>query len=153
MRQAKRSVVLCIACATLMACGEESGPTGSSSLGLHDGAWLLTVRQITERVPSSVTVPTAPLPDSAYVPVPAGTSYRLELSEQGRRLTVMDPRMLGVRESTSPERLTYALTEGTFAGGRVAVWAAADGLEAELTIYGSGVAVVRSERGPLRETQ
>jgi len=41
------------------------------------------------------------------------------------------------------------ITKDTFAGGRFVVWAADVGLQAELTIYGSGVPIVSSERGPL----
>jgi hypothetical protein len=43
----------------------------------------------------------------------------------------------------------YNITEGYFAGGRLAVWVAEYHFEAELTQFGSGVPVIISERGSL----
>jgi hypothetical protein len=45
--------------------------------------------------------------------------------------------------------LRYELTEGAFAGGRFVIGSVASGLEAELTLYGSGVPIASSERGAL----
>jgi hypothetical protein len=54
-------------------------------------------------------------------------------------------------EQATADRLIYAVVEGTFAGGRIMVWRAAnDDLQAELTIYGSGLPVIKSERGSIR---
>jgi hypothetical protein len=38
---------------------------------------------------------------------------------------------------------------GTFAGGRLVIWSGTSGLQAELTLYGSGVPIFSSERGAL----
>jgi hypothetical protein len=55
--------------------------------------------------------------------------------------------MVAQLEQENAERLIYSLVAGVFAGGRIVVWREAGGIQAELTIYGSGVPVVRSERG------
>jgi hypothetical protein len=41
------------------------------------------------------------------------------------------------------------LTKNLFAGGRFVVWSSDGGFEAEYTVYGSGVPIISSERGPL----
>jgi len=46
--------------------------------------------------------------------------------------------------------LRHDLTVGTVAGGRFRVWVGETGLQAERTLYGSGVPILLSERGPLR---
>jgi hypothetical protein len=56
--------------------------------------------------------------------------------------------MKGVRSSPT-ELLLYNLNEGTFAGGRFVVWSGKNGLQGELTIYGSGVYIISSERGSI----
>ena len=43
----------------------------------------------------------------------------------------------------------YDLDKGLFAGGRFFVWITEGQFEAEYTIYGSGVPIIRSERGYL----
>jgi hypothetical protein len=46
--------------------------------------------------------------------------------------------------------VSFDLIEGTFAGGSFGVSAEDDGPEARLTLFGSGVPVLSSERCPLR---
>lgn len=43
----------------------------------------------------------------------------------------------------------YAIVEGLLAGGRFNVWIAEDQFQAELTVYGSGIPIIQSERGRL----
>jgi hypothetical protein len=52
------------------------------------------------------------------------------------------------RESASGQ-LHYELTAGATAGGRFLIWSTPAGLEAEITLYGSGVPIALSERGRL----
>jgi hypothetical protein len=58
----------------------------------------------------------------------------------------------GAKVMNGEEYKLYELDEGTFAGGRFIVWIIDNSFEAELTIYGSGVPIVKSERGYLRKS-
>lgn len=120
---------------------------------LHDGAWELTVDRALRAGRPVGGAPMDPLSEGDFAPVVAGATYRLEVSQGAARIAVVEPRMGGRLEQATAERLTYTLAEGTFAGGRFVVWREPSGLRAELTIYGSGVPVVRSERGSFREVQ
>jgi len=55
------------------------------------------------------------------------------------------PAIEGTLVGTRPGESRYALDKGTFAGGRLLI----SGDRAELTIFGSGVPIVGSERGSL----
>ena len=57
--------------------------------------------------------------------------------------------MTGNIETNAEDLRRYEIEEGLFAGGRFIVWIADDHFEAELTVYGSGVPIVTSERGRL----
>jgi hypothetical protein len=155
MNRLSGGVMLCVVFASVMACGKASGPTGNSPLGVisafHDGAWVLAVDRALPSGGSAVGSPAIPLLESDFVAVTGDTTYRLELSEQGARIVTAEPHMVGRLEDVSADRLTYGLVEGTFAGGRIVVWQSSGGLQGELAIYGSGVPVIRSERGSLHE--
>jgi hypothetical protein len=75
--------------------------------------------------------------------------YAVNVSEKGSRVSIGEEPLLGELTAETAGSLTYDLSHGTFAGGRFVVWAEAQGLQAELTLYGSGVPVAQSERGTL----
>ena len=95
------------------------------------------------------------LPESDFRPVSNGPTYPILVTNGGalveiggQKRTAVQPPMKGVRSSpTAP--LRYHLNEGTFAGGRLVVWSEKNGLQGELTIYGSGVYIISSERGTI----
>ena len=82
-----------------------------------------------------------------------GARYRLVVSQDAARIEVVEPQMVAQFEQANAERLIYGLVDGAFAGGRIMVWREASRIQAELTIYGSGLPVVRSERGSVRAVQ
>lgn len=145
-------VTLCavIACA---ACGDSSsaGSKTGAPLALEEGTWVLTVDRARPSATLLRSLPEGPVPDSIFVAVTGGPSYRLEVSRGGASIVVREPRLVGRLDEARPERLSYALVEGAFAGGRIVVWRTETDLRGELTIYGSGLPVVRSERGVLRK--
>ena len=149
-----RSAVLrSIGLASVIACGAcRSSDLSDSELrhAFHDGVWLLTVDRALRPGNSTVGVPRDPLSEADFEPVDGGARYRLVVSENAARIEVEEPRLVGQLEQATAERLIYGLVDGVFAGGRILVWREPSGIQAELTIYGSGVPVVRSERGPVR---
>jgi hypothetical protein len=154
----RSAVVLSIGLASVITCAAcRSSDSSDSELrhAFHDGVWLLTVdRALRPRELSTVGVPTDPLSEADFAPVDGGARHRLVVSEDAARIEIVDPRtqsqMVAQLEQANAERLIYGLVDGAFAGGRIVVWREASGVQAELTIYGSGVPVVRSERGSVR---
>jgi hypothetical protein len=92
------------------------------------------------------------LGEANYQPVLSGTIYRVVFSEQCSQVSIGDQPVEGLRTAVTDEGITYDLINGTFAGGRFVVLASVDDLQAELTIYGSGLPIVSSERGALVPT-
>lgn len=120
-----------------------------SGIDLSDGEWLLRVNRRWNGDPTSVTSPAAPLPQEDYEPVSDGPSYEILLGGHLRLASIGDEPFEGELTTEPDQELTYELTTGTLAGGRLVIRADASGLQAELTMYGSGVPIASSERGPL----
>jgi len=55
----------------------------------------------------------------------------------------------GRKTNEGDESIIYELDEGLLAGGRFIVWMNNDNLKVEFTIYGSGLPILKSERGHL----
>ena len=123
----------------------QEGTTGV----LTDGEWVLQVDRKWNGDSGSVQFPSDPLPEEAYEPVNDGDGYLVVFSNGQESVAVGDTPLLGEQASYADGRREYDLTTGTFAGGRFIVWPGAAGLQAELTIYGSGVPIISSERGAL----
>lgn len=153
----ERVVVLWTGLVSVVACGQASRPADSSESELrqtfHDGVWVFTVDRALRVGTATVGVPTAPLSETDFAPVDGGARYRLAVSEAAARIEVVESQMVARLEQATTERLTYDIVDGAFAGGRIVVWREPSGIQGELTIYGSGLPVVRSERGSVREVQ
>jgi hypothetical protein len=151
----RSAVVLSIGLASVIACAAcRSSDSSDAELrhAFHDGVWLLTVDRALRPGSSTlrVGVPTDPLSEADFAPVDGGARHRLVVSEDAARIEVVESQMVAQLEQATAERLIYGLVDGAFAGGRIMVWREPRGIQAELTIYGSGVPVVRSERGSVR---
>lgn len=121
----------------LMACGERE-PAGI------EGAWTLRVDRAWT-APDGVTSPTVALDEADYHAV-TGPDYAVVITETA--VEVGDVPMEGIRGADVGVRAHFDLDGGTFAGGRFQVWDDG-GLQAELTLFGSGVPIASSERGAL----
>lgn len=109
-----------------------------------DGAWRLVVDW---RWDGSSGGPLTPdqLEETDYQPVADGTSYVIEISEAWQGASIGVTPLIGalVSAADTAGALRYDLISGAFAGGRFLVWnGGAAGLQAELTLYGSGVPIV-----------
>lgn len=112
---------------------------------------VLRVDQTLDRASVSVRSPTNAIPDASFKPQQPEDRYELIVS--GDHVSVVPlagpPPSAGTMEGTraaSPAGETrFDLQSGTFAGGRLVI----RGDRGELTIFGSGVPIVSSERGSL----
>jgi hypothetical protein len=157
MKRARRVGAVSLVSTLIMACGESAGPSVGSLRGLsslfHDGAWVLTVDRALRSGVLAGHTPGAALAESDYEPVAVGRSYEFNVTAAGGRVVVSAPALVASLEEAGAEELRYGVVSGAFAGGRIVVWREASGLQGELTIYGSGVPVVQSERGLIREAR
>ena len=96
-----------------------------------------------------VQFPIDDLQESDYEETNESRQYSLSISEDGRMVMIEPGCIRGQRATDGVESRLYELEVGLVAGGRFVVWINNDRFEAELTIYGSGVPIVRSERGYL----
>ena len=119
-----------------------------AEFSLLDGKdFVLEVDRIAEML--DVQFPMDDLQESDYEETNEGTQYNVAFSEDGQMVTIEPGSIRGQKTNDGDESKLYELDEGVFAGGRFVVWINNDSFEAELTIYGSGVPIVISERGYL----
>jgi hypothetical protein len=120
-------------------------------LGLDDwngGSFVLVIdRRWRNEGSGGPSFPHDELDEEDYEPIEDGPRHSVKVGADGASVEVGEGPMKGERQQADESRIAYDLTGGVFAGGRFVVWKAEGGLEAELTIYGSGVPIVSSERG------
>ena len=145
------SLVLASACcALLQACVAEPS---ASSAWISDGEWELQVdrewaREGAQALPSSLT-------EDDYRLVSDGARYSVVVTDDCKKVEIREmgadgepPAKKGATRA-SGDPAVYWLQEGTFAGGQFVLRKGEKGLEAELTMFGSGVPITSSERGSL----
>ena len=126
---------------------------GLSLMSFSDGEWEFQVDRSWDGSSDGVQLPTDPLSEDDFTPVVDGPDLLVVVSHDGDRVVIGTDGLEGVRAAPSGDLVYYDLGAGTFAGGRFLVWAAEDCLQAELTIFGSGLPVLKSERGGLLPTR
>jgi hypothetical protein len=131
------------------AAGEVTDGCEASLGGFSDGTWELSVDRAWNASAGEAQFPTDELSEDDYEPVSDGPVLTIEVFDDGGKVAIGTNPIEGSLAAATAERIEYNLSEGTFAGGRFVVWEIGSGLQAELTIYGSGVPIVSSERGPL----
>lgn len=137
-------------CALLQACAAEPN---SSPAWISDGEWELKVdrewvKEGAQALPTSLT-------EDDYRLVSDGSRYSVVVTEGCKKVEIRGmgadgepPPKKGARHA-SGDPAVYWLQEGTFAGGQFVLLRGDRGLEAELTMFGSGVPIISSERGSL----
>jgi len=146
--------VLLLLCAVLAAgcSGRGGGPGARAAPSLEEftrGTWRLVVDRTWDGQAGNPRRPSDTLPESAYGAVAGGGQYSIFVSAGGDEIAIAEGSLHGRRTKESDALLEYRLGKGTFAGGRFVVRAGGDGLQGELTIYGSGRPIIKSERGPV----
>lgn len=118
---------------------------------LTDGGW--EFRADRRSTLEDVHLPSDELSEEDYLPFERGPRLTVTMSDGGSRVSIAGEMgeairsFAGTRKSATADRVIYDLD--AFAGGRFVVWRQDDGLQAELTLYGSGVPVIASYRGSL----
>ena len=119
-----------------------------AEFSLLDGnEFVMEVNRISEK--PDVQFPMDDLLESDYRETNEGEVYNITISEDGQMVIIEPGSIRGEKTMDGDKSKLYELDEGVIAGGRFIVWISNDSFEAELTIYGSGVPIVKSERGNL----
>jgi hypothetical protein len=125
---------------------------GAEPPALKDGNYTLKVTH-SARHPA-VQFPHSPIPEKEYQPAKDQPDIQLRFLDQGRKV-VVQPKgapgkaISGKLEKASADGRIYQLTEGLFAGGSLTLKQTNAGFIATYTIYGSGVPIIASFRGPV----
>lgn len=156
-----RSIVLFLsAILMVMSCNEiEPNETIVDSFSLLNGnEFSYEIDRISKG--PDVYSPHDDLNESDYEETNDGMTYHVHFSVNGKSVTI-DPAdtgknvtsdlgsIQGKRTNAENNSLFYELSFNGFLSGRFIVWKNTDGFEAELTLYGSGVPIIQSERGYL----
>lgn len=158
MRAACLSSVLAVAVSAAACPGSEGvaaadrGPDARPVIAgaLVDGAWVLRADRAWDREGAGVMLPSDPLGEADYRVLDAIVAYAVTISEAGAAVAIEAEGVVsGRRVSVAPDRVSFDLTGGLFAGGRFVVWWGDATLQAEFTVYGSGVPIIGSWRGTL----
>ena len=119
-----------------------------AEFSLLDGnEFVMEVNRISEK--PDVQFPMDDLQESDYRETNEGEVYNITISEDGQMVIIEPGSIRGEKTMDGDKSKLYELDEGVIAGGRFIVWISNDSFEAELTIYGSGIPIVKSERGYL----
>jgi len=115
---------------------------------LNGNNYILKVNRVIVNMPD-VQFPGEDLQESDYVMTIEHIQYDLAFSENGQIVEIEPGSIRGEIVDEDEESRRYNLVEGVFAGGRFVVWKNNEKFDGELTIYGSGVPIVLSDRGSL----
>lgn len=115
---------------------------------LNGNSYILKVNRVIINMPD-VQFPMDDLQESDYTITTKHIQYDVTFSENGQTVSIEPGSLLGEIANEDNESRRYDLVEGVFAGGRFVVWKNNEKFDGELTIYGSGVPIVLSDRGSL----
>jgi hypothetical protein len=124
----------------------------ASAGGVADGLWQLTIDRAFDQSVSP-PFPSSMLAESVYQPVSNGRTYRVRVSENGSKISIEDLQVEGMlTKNLDVYELRDTASGSRFgAGGRFIIMVGKKGLEAELTTYGSGIPIIKSERGSFKK--
>jgi hypothetical protein len=132
-------------------CNEKDDPAGFSVL--NENSYIFSVDRVA--LGPDVQFPRDTLQESAYVSTEEDIQYEVSFTDGGQNVSIKTGSSSIIRgEKTIDGKASkhYELNEGLFAGGRFIVWTNNNKeFEAEFTVYGSGVPIIRSERGKLTQ--
>ena len=138
-------VLMTITLPLLFSCSNDDYEANFLPLSGND--FILEVNRISDQ--PNVQFPSVQLEENDYEEINHGSEYEVSFSVDMQTISIMQDSIFGKIMEGTEEYRKYDLDKGLFAGGRFVVWITDSKFEAEYTIYGSGVPIIRSERGYL----
>ncbi|GEM_PF-1952856 len=118
------------------------------ALEFGGGEWMLLVDRQLSGFPAEPYLPSDMLPEEAYSAIESGETHTFFIPRSGSWAGIDDSEHFSKLTMGTPEAIIYDVT--SMLGGRFAVWQGPEGLQAELSFFGSGVPIVSSVRGSLQ---
>ncbi|MBI9031552.1 hypothetical protein JEZ13_06085 [bacterium] len=147
-------IIVCWSFILLMISCKNTKPTENyitEFSSLNGASYILNIDRLCEN--PEVQSPIDNLHESNYYETSGNISYEVTFSDNGNNL-IIEQGYIQAEKTVDEEGCKYfELEEGTFAGGRFIVWINENRFNVELTIYGSGIPIIRSERGVLNLNQ
>jgi hypothetical protein len=143
-------LITCVSILFLLAGCSDTNSDNKAVAGLsslNGNNFIMEVDRIAES--PDVQFPMDELDEANYIAYSGEKIYTVSFSEDGQIITLEPGSLRGDKINAGVITVGYELTKGVFAGGRFVVWINDDKFEAELTIYGSGIPIILSERGNL----
>ena len=159
MKTNKTQIVMLFIIIFLQCCSDDGPSNNSSGIDadaefsqLNGNSYILSVNRISDH--PDVQFPFEELHEDNYVESTQDVQYEINFSDDIQTITIVSDVLISGEIETDDEILkNYSLTNGLFAGGRFNVWIVDKHFEAEFTVYGSGVPIIKSERGVLEPSQ
>ena len=144
----KLNVYLCIVFVFLATCKKQIDNNDTIDFSsLNGGDYLLKVDRVSQA--PNVQFPRDSLFESYYTVTNEDIQHEVTFSEDGQIVSIKPGPVSGGKTNDGKVSKFYELGDGLFAGGRFIIWINNKNFEAEYTIYGSGIPIIKSERGKL----
>lgn len=142
----KLNVYLCIAFVFCTMCKKQTDNAIDFSL-LNGRDYILKADRVSQA--PEVQFPADGLDESHYTASDEDINHEVTFSEDGKLVSILPGPVTGVKAKDGKTSKYYELDNGLAAGGRFVIWINDKDFEAELTVYGSGIPIIKSERGNL----
>lgn len=139
-------VFICIISVFFIMCQKQKDKNDTTGFSLLNGnSFIMKVDRVSNA--PDVHFPADSLKESDYVPISENIQYNITFSADGQTLTIEPGSVSGEKTNDSSGSVFYNIVNGLFAGGRFVIWKNNSVFVAEYTKYGSGVPIIKSERG------
>ena len=142
----KLYVYLCIVLLFCTMCKKQTDiAIGFSSLNGSD--YILKADRVSQA--PGVRFPADRLDESYYTATDEDITHEVTFSEDGKIVSILPGPVNGELTNDGKTTRFYELDNGLAAGGRFVIWINGLDFEAEFTVYGSGVSIIKSKRGKM----
>lgn len=140
------NVYLCIVFVFCTMCKKQTDTANDFSL-LIGREYILKTDRVS--LGPEVQFPADSLDESYYTASDEDINHEVTFSEDGKIVSILPGPVVGGLKKDGKTSKYYKLEYGLAAGGRFIIWIDEKDLEAEFTVYGSGIPIIKSERGNL----
>lgn len=143
----KITIGLSVLSMVLIMCDKQTNEDTNEFTLLNGNGFVFIVDRVSSM--SDVQFPSDNLQENQFTAINEYVLYDVTFSEAGDTVNIEPGEIKGIKTDGDKKSKHYELVEGVFAGGRFIVWKDSIGFQVERTIYGSGIPILKSERGKL----
>ena len=144
----RSTIWLFAVCLLFSTCKKQEDNAEKADFSMLNGrSFILKVNRIS--LGPGVHFPADSLTESNYTATDEDIQHEVTFTADGQSVSISPGPVAGSKEKDNGVCKFYELSDGLFAGGRFLIWISNDEFQGEFTVYGSGVPIIRSERGEL----